>query len=298
VYAWAEIRGVGTALSSLLADDAVAAVTLPFGFTWYGTNYTALAVCSNGWISFGTNTSTAYSNTAIPTSTFATPTVFALWNDLNGSSSSAPGAWVGYYHDAANGRLIVEWDSIVHYGTTTRLKFEVIYYDSTTAHPYHDVVVQYAIAPVGTSSSVGFQRSGTVGCQELYDGTYATTMLPLGNQRAVRLTRSPEPLGVAGGPAAAVVPAAYQLGQAYPNPARSVVSIAYALPRGAEVELCVYNIAGQKVRTLARGGMPAGHHTARWDGRDEAGAAVSAGVYLYRLTAPGWSRTGKLSLVK
>jgi hypothetical protein len=35
-----------------------------------------------------------------------------------------------------------------------------------------------------------------------------------------------------------------------------------------------------------------------WDGRDESGTAVSAGVYLYRLTAPGWSQTRKLSLVK
>ncbi|MRR10423.1 T9SS type A sorting domain-containing protein, partial [bacterium] len=105
--------------------------------------------------------------------------------------------------------------------------------------------------------------------------------------------------GIAGKPEiAGALPSQYRLGAAYPNPARGMATIAYSLPREGELELIVYNIAGQKVRTLARGAQPAGHHRASWDGRDEAGQAVSAGVYLYRLTAPGWSRTGKLSLVR
>jgi hypothetical protein len=105
--------------------------------------------------------------------------------------------------------------------------------------------------------------------------------------------------GVAGAPAGtAGLPQAYGLGQAYPNPMRGSVSIAYQLPSGNRVELAVYNIAGQKVRTLASGSKPAGYHTARWDGRDGTGRPVAAGVYLYRLQAGDYSRTGKLSLVR
>jgi hypothetical protein len=297
-YQWVEIRGIGTQLTGLVGDDSTKAVALPFGFTWYGTNYTGLSVCTNGWISFGSNTMTSYDNTTLPTATFAAPTVFAVWDDQD-ARSTVTGSWIGYYNDAANGRFIVEYDSVVFYSTTTRLKYQVIYYDSTALHPYHDVVVQYNMLADRSSASVGFQRSGTVGCQELYNGTYNTTMLPLGNQRAVRITGYPEPLGVSGGPGvAAVLPQAYQLGLAYPNPARSQVTISYQLPAGSAVELAVYNITGQKVRTLVSGGMPAGYHTARWDGRDQTGKRVSAGVYLYRLTSPGYSRTNKLTILR
>jgi hypothetical protein len=301
VYQWAEIRGTGTQVTQLNADDSTRAITLPFTFKWYGTGYTTLSACSNGWISFGTNSNTAYSNTAIPTVTFATPTVFPLWDDLNGSASSAPNCWIGYYNDAANHRFIVEYDSIVFYSTTTtRLKYEVIYTDSTVTNPYYDVLVQYALAPVGTSSSVGYQKDGTTGSQLLQDGTYASTMRPLGAGRAVRITRHSEPLGVAGQAVtpAGSVPLAYGLSPAYPNPSRGQSTIAYQLPRAARVELAVYNISGQRVRTLASGTKPAGYHTAKWDGRDEAGRAVASGIYLYRLASPDYSRTGKLSLVR
>jgi hypothetical protein len=195
VYQWVEIRSIGTQLTTLVADDGTAQVTIPFTFKWYGTGYTTLSVCTNGWISFGTNTSTAYTNTAIPSSAFATPTIFANWDDLT-ATSSITGAWIGYYYDSANRRFIVEWDSVASYSsTTTRHKFQVILYDSTGTGTrdcrFYDAVVQYQMLTPGTSSSVGFQNSSTIGAQELFDGSYASTMTVLGNQRAVRLTGHP-----------------------------------------------------------------------------------------------------------
>jgi hypothetical protein len=184
-------------------------------------------------------------------------------------------------------------------GTTSRVKFQVIYCDSTGSYPYHDVEVQYNLLTDRAASSVGFQQNSTIGCQQLYNGVYAKTMLPLGSGRAVRLTGHPMASGVAGGAEASRgLPRTYQLGAAYPNPARGMATIAYQLPREDRVELSVYNIAGQRVRTLARGDQPAGYHTVRWDGRDDCGQRVSAGIYLYRLTTPSYARTGKLSLVK
>ena len=47
--------------------------------------------------------------------------------------------------------------------------------------------------------------------------------------------------------------------------------------------LAVCDVAGRLVRTLIDGFVPAGEHEAAWDGRDEAGAEVASGVYLYRL---------------
>ena len=296
VYSWAEIRGVGTALSALLADDADASITLPFTFKWYGTGYTALTACSNGWIGFGSNSSTAYSNTTVPTTTFATPAVFAAWDDLNGLASAAPSAWVGYYSDAANHRLIVEYDSIVFYGTTSRLKFQVIYYDSTASSPYYDVVLQYAMLSDQGSSSIGFQQNGTVGAQLLYNAAYAPTMLPLQGGRAVRLTRYPNGATGVTAPAqpAAALPLDYQLGRARPNPARGPVTIGFALPRPVTAELAVYNLMGQKVRTLAQGPQAAGYHTVTWDGTAGDGRLAAGGIYFYRLVTPDHRETRRL----
>ena len=274
-------------------------MTLPFTFKWYGAGYTSLSACSNGWIGFGSNTLTSYSNTVLPTTTFATPTVFPLWDDQNGLSSSAPGAWVGYYHDAANGRFIVEYDSVVFYGTSTRLKYEVIYYDSTAGNPCYDAVVQYNLLSDRASSSVGFQRNATVGCQLLFNGTYATTMRPLGPGRAVRITRWPNGLtGVSEQPALAALPRVFGLSQSYPNPTSDRTTISYQLPQAGPVELRVYNVSGQLVRTLMNGMRPAGMHTAVWDGRDRSGKQVAAGIYLYNLTTPEYSCTKKLTLVR
>ncbi|HTY08803.1 MAG TPA: C25 family cysteine peptidase, partial [Candidatus Edwardsbacteria bacterium] len=190
VYSWYEIRSLGTRLTG--GDDSTKSVTIPFTFRWYGTGYTTASVCTNGWLSLGSNASTAYTNTAIPTTTFATPTIFAYWNDLNAVSGTG---WVGYYYDASNKRFVVEWDSVVDYGSTTYHKFEVMLYDSTgtgtKASKYYDAVVQYKLLTPGSSSSIGFQNSSTIGAQELQDGTYAATMLALGPNRAVRLTGKP-----------------------------------------------------------------------------------------------------------
>ena len=57
--------------------------------------------------------------------------------------------------------------------------------------------------------------------------------------------------------------------------------------RPAEVELHIYDIAGQRVRQLREGVRGAGSYRTRWEGRDDDGRSVSSGVYLYRITATG-----------
>ena len=79
------------------------------------------------------------------------------------------------------------------------------------------------------------------------------------------------------------VPQAFTLQQNCPNPFNSDTVIGFALPTAAEVELTLYSVTGQRVVSLAQGWRPAGTHTVRWDGRDDAGRALASGVYLYRL---------------
>lgn len=82
------------------------------------------------------------------------------------------------------------------------------------------------------------------------------------------------------------------LEQNYPNPFNSETTIGYQLsPAGAgEVELSIYNLRGQKVRTLVRARQPAGRYQAKWDGRDDAGREAASGVYICQLrVSPGES---------
>ncbi len=89
-----------------------------------------------------------------------------------------------------------------------------------------------------------------------------------------------------------VMPQSYSLGQNYPNPffpggtgIDRVTRIKYSLPESGQVRLTIYNYLGQQIKDMAIGEKPAGRYEALWDGRDDLGRAVSAGVYFYRLEA-------------
>lgn len=85
----------------------------------------------------------------------------------------------------------------------------------------------------------------------------------------------------------------------YPNPFNPSTTISYELTDPAVVNLTVYDVAGQLVRTLvAAETSGAGRHEVVWNGRDETGRNVAAGVYFYRLDAGGYSETRRMALVK
>ncbi|MEW5796196.1 MAG: T9SS type A sorting domain-containing protein [Candidatus Zixiibacteriota bacterium] len=88
-------------------------------------------------------------------------------------------------------------------------------------------------------------------------------------------------------------PVAYELEQNYPNPFNPSTEFWYGLPEGAFVELCVYNITGQKVATLVSGWQDAGYYHQVWDGTD-----LASGVYFYRLQANSYVQTRKMILLK
>ncbi|MCK4427043.1 MAG: S8 family serine peptidase [candidate division Zixibacteria bacterium] len=120
------------------------------------------------------------------------------------------------------------------------------------------------------------------------------------------------------------LPEDFYLGQNFPNPFNPTTAIPFELrveskklrvPRPSErnekfftrrtqetssiyTSLKIYNIRGQLVKTIFEGSLPAGRYEVMWDGKDESGAEVSSGVYLYRLkTGPG-TTTRKMILLK
>ncbi len=93
-------------------------------------------------------------------------------------------------------------------------------------------------------------------------------------------------------------PSRFALEQNYPNPFNPGTTIRFGLPQPARVSLAVYNLLGERIRTLVNGQVSAGFHEIAWDGRDEAGRSVSSGVYLYRLETEGFSKAVKMLLLR
>jgi hypothetical protein len=85
-----------------------------------------------------------------------------------------------------------------------------------------------------------------------------------------------------------------------PNPFRDVTRLAYAVPGNAslQVEISIYNAAGQRVRTLVNGAKTAGRHEAIWDGRRDDGEAAPAGVYFYRAAIAGQTHVSRVVLMR
>jgi len=95
-----------------------------------------------------------------------------------------------------------------------------------------------------------------------------------------------------------MLPVNFRLSQNYPNPFNPATSISYTLPRKSNVELTIYNVIGQTVRTLIKNDEVAGNHTVTWDGCDNKGNSLSSGLYLYRLKTDDGTQTKKMSLLK
>jgi len=94
------------------------------------------------------------------------------------------------------------------------------------------------------------------------------------------------------------IPNEFELMQNYPNPFNPTTTIRYALPKASHVTLKIYNLRGELVNTLVNGYQTAQNHQVVWNGDNEAGQKVAAGVYLYHLQAGSYQQTMRLILLK
>jgi hypothetical protein len=99
------------------------------------------------------------------------------------------------------------------------------------------------------------------------------------------------------------LPKEYALYQNYPNPFNPTTKIRYALPIDSKVKAEMYNLLGQRVKTLVSTDQAAGYHTVEWNGTNDQGAPLASGLYMLRLSADGtngktFTDVRKLMLVK
>ncbi len=291
VYSWYAIdttqtAHVGTSLGH--SDDQTTTVTIPFTFRYYGVAYTQASICSNGWLALGSETVTSYINYGLPSTSAPAKAVFGVWDDLN-PGATGPGDDY-YYYDATNHRFVVEWFRTEHYGggSTTQENFEILLYDPAyypTPTNDGEIIIQYRNAMRETDNTVGIQNSGrTVGIQYYFDGAYHALGVPITDTFALKFTPIAPTVGVVEETNLSQLLATRRL-VVYPTVSRSRVNIAYSMGSAAQFGgLKIYDISGRLVKSFVLSADPL-VQTVIWNGDDESGRAVSAGVYFVKLTA-------------
>jgi len=96
----------------------------------------------------------------------------------------------------------------------------------------------------------------------------------------------------------AELPLVTELKGNYPNPFNPSTAVNFSISAASDVTLEIFNVMGQKVKTLVKGSLDAGEHSVEWNGRDDSGNGVSSGVYFYKLTAGDYSKTSKMLMLK
>jgi len=94
------------------------------------------------------------------------------------------------------------------------------------------------------------------------------------------------------------IPFIYQLNHNYPNPFNPTTTISFSLAEPGYTSISIYNILGQKVSSLVDEYKSPGIYSVIWDGRNKSGAAVSSGVYFYRVESGEFNDTKKMLLLR
>lgn len=170
-FQWVDISSVGTRIA-LGDDDNTGPFPLGFGFGYYGVTRDSVRVCSNGWLSF-VSQSHQFHHFPVPDRQDPNSLLAPLWADLD----PAQGGSALYWSDTAQARFIVSWVGVPFHGSSDSCTFQVV------LHGNGDVRFQYLdipdVVPAHVDScSVGIENdSGSTGVGYLYDGQPAIRRL-------------------------------------------------------------------------------------------------------------------------
>ena len=94
------------------------------------------------------------------------------------------------------------------------------------------------------------------------------------------------------------IPVNFALQQNFPNPFNPSTEIRFDLPENDHVTLAVYNMMGQKIKTLASRNMTPGYHSIIWNGTNDSGAKVATGMYFYSINTKNFQSIKKMLFLK
>ena len=94
------------------------------------------------------------------------------------------------------------------------------------------------------------------------------------------------------------IPLSFKVYNAYPNPFNPITSIGYDLPEDGFINITIYSMMGNIVKTLVNGTQTAGNKTIQWNATNDKNEPVSAGLYLYTIQTGKFRQTKKMILLK
>jgi len=289
-FQWTEIRNTGTNLN--LTNDQTVQLQLPFPIRFYGTRYTTISVCSNGWLACGSTLARNWSNRQLPDGLAPANMVCVNWDNLDPGQSGA----VWYRYDTLGHRVIVEWDSIAYHDTSGVWEtFETIIHDSTVETPTRDneIVFQYKTANYYGSSTIGLENENSlIGVNYLFDSSYHRAAATVLAGRAIKFTTF-APSGISASNPRTLECLNPVMLQVRPSIARDRVEFRYALAEPGR--LSIYDLAGREV--ISRQLPASGLHLPASD--FELGVSdLPSGVYFCQLRSARTRLSCRLVLVR
>lgn len=337
-FQWLDITATGTQLALTGNNSISGKVSIGFDFPFYGQPYTEFRVCTNGWLSFSTysvayNNVSLPSNLA-PRSLIAplwddlnfqpdskvffenqTNKAIILFQDVYRVTGEGPYTFEVILYD--NGNIVLQYLNLTGINHDYTVGIQNQFGDDGLTIAYNQPYLEDSLAIIISKHSWATvsPMSGIIPAQSsdtLYL-TLKTHNFPMGEFWATIQIESNDPdetlyyvpihmvvdtsaMGIE--LPGELTPKRFTLQQNWPNPFNPSTTIAYTLPGAAEVDLTIYDVLGQRVKTLVREKQPAGKYSVQWDGTNEFGIQVASGIYIYRITAGNKTATRKLILMR
>lgn len=304
-FEWIEIHDLGDAINMYGETDYTETVDLPFTFRYYNMEYNKLRISTDGWMAFGNGVQTAPVNHAMPHDDNVNNMVAVFWDDLY--DIQFEDGQIFYYHDEANNRFIVEWDSITHNNAgpePIREEFQAIlldpdHYPTNTGDG--EIIVQYRDVKDASSNTIGIENSSEdIGLQYVFDEDYDQTAADIDGGVAIKFTTEAPFVSiiVSVDEGESFVNASDGLLQNNPNPFSSQTTIEYYVSKSCGITLNIFDISGKLVKTINQGKVTSGNHQVTWNGTDNQGKILGSGIYVVRLQTSEFSDSMKMFMLK
>ena len=337
-FQWFDITSSGTALpltgNNAISDE----INIGFDFPYYGNLYNKVRVCTNGWLSFTTYSvaynNISLPNVLAPRSMIAalwddlffntdskayvkaeSNKLIIEYQNVYTVTGGGPYTFEVILYD--NGNIVLQYLSLQNLETDYTVGIQNQAADDGLTIAYNQVYLKDSLAVLISKHSWATvsPMAGTVApmAQDTLYLTLRTENFPTGEFWATIQVESNDPdEGLAYVPIHMVVdtnftaiagnisgiPTRFVLHQNWPNPFNPTTTISYALPQASRVELAVFNVLGQRVKTLVQAHQNAGRYRVQWDGTNEQNQPVASGIYIYRLVAGDRIAIRKMILMK
>lgn len=315
-YQWYEIDpnlgGSGQVIE--MGDDVSETIALPFDFKYYDVIFDSITVCSNGWISFETTWMTNFTNWNIPAALGPYGMVAPYWDDLIGETYIVNDTIyhydmrICYLFEPTENIFIIEWNECVNNDDDVSVeKFQIVLFDPafhTTADGNGEIQFNYHTInnpdSNGNFATVGIENlTQSDGVLYTFASIYPASATELENNLAIKFTTTPPDEYVSNDDDIIHI-SDFELKQNYPNPFNPETTISFSLitENTEYTELTIYNIKGQKVKTLLNEHLTKGNHSIVWNGKDDNNNPVTSGIYFYKLSAGSKTTVKKMLLLK